>query len=189
MPDLRKQLFYSEQVGGFSSTRVGIEAYPRLWATSTIGTMVAAGGWAATAIYLPKGFRVNGITFFSVAAISVGTHQWFGLWNSALANIAASADDTSTAWAAGTAKRLALTAPFTTTYAGTHYVGLGQVATTCATIAGMPGAGGNVTSALRDVTPRTFVSDSTTSAATMAATLAPDATGTGTFGAPYAILD
>jgi hypothetical protein len=167
------------------SSRVGIaETFPR-WAI-TANAAVATNQWAATAIYLPAGLRVVGITMFSGGtALGTGVHQWFGLWDSGLALLGGSADDTSTAWAAHTAKRLTLTTPLTTTYAGRYFVGAGFTATTVPTLACISPPSG----ATRVLTPYFSVWDIATALTSLANPLVQAANTSGNGIAPYAVLD
>ena len=167
---------------GLPSSKVGIaETFPRQL-VSVEATQVT-NTWNASAIYLPAGLVINCITLFAgTTAISAATHQWFGLWNSSLALLAGSADDTSTAWSANTAKRLALTAAFRTTYSGRYYVGLG----TTATGPSLLGAVSN--GATRTLTPAVAVNDTTTALTALAATLT-NTTTVAIVPAPYAVLD
>lgn len=78
------------------------------WAVAT-GAPASGTAWA-TPISLPGGFVVSNITFVSgTTAGATLTHQWFGLADSSLKIVATTADDTSTAWGASTAKTLAIT--------------------------------------------------------------------------------
>src|SRR3990167_1333705 len=82
-------------------------------------------------IDLPSGLLVTSITFISAStALATGVNQLFGLYSSARALLRGSNDDTSTAWAASTAKTLNLTSTYTTTVAGLHYLGILINATT-----------------------------------------------------------
>src|SRR4051812_3187548 len=77
------------------------------WAVAT--TAPATGTAWATPISLPGGFVVTSITFVSgTTAGATLTHQWFALANSSLKIVAATSDDTSTAWGASTAKTLSI---------------------------------------------------------------------------------
>jgi hypothetical protein len=74
-------------------------------------------------IYLPKGVTITTITFVSGATAAVTpTNQWFALCNSSRTVLRVTANDTTTAWAASTAKPLNLTSTYTTTYSGLHYL-------------------------------------------------------------------
>lgn len=74
-------------------------------------------------IYLPKGVTITTITFVSGATAAVTpTNQWFALCDSARTVLRVTANDTTTAWTASTAKPLNLTSTFTTTYSGLHYL-------------------------------------------------------------------
>ena len=114
-------------------------------------------------IFLPKGVTISNITFWSgLTALASGTHQWFGLFAEDLTTLALTGNDTSTAWAASSAKTLALTTPYVTTVAGWHYVGICIVASTVPTIESLatlmstgsravaPAIGGNSSSGLTD---------------------------------------
>ena len=74
-------------------------------------------------IYLPKGVTITTITFVSgVTAAVTPTNQWFALCNSSRTVLRVTANDTTTAWNASTAKPLNLTSTYTTTYSGLHYL-------------------------------------------------------------------
>lgn len=106
------------------------------YALATVNPLVS-GRLTVVAIDLPKGLTITSITFVSSStALSVGSNQWFGLFDSSRVPLRLTADGTSTAWGATSAKTLALTSTFTTTYAGLHYVGLCIVASTCPTLSG-----------------------------------------------------
>lgn len=93
-------------------------------------------------VFLPKGITINTITFFSATtALSVGANQWFGLFNNTFGKLAVTADDTSTAWAANTAKTLTISGGFVTTYSGLHFLGCMVKATTVPTLQGIPTSG------------------------------------------------
>ena len=175
--------------GGLPSSRVGLaETFPRILAAGNF--QPASANWNATAIWLPSGVKVTGITFFSGATgLGTGTHQWFGIWDNALALWAGSADDTSTAWAAHTAKRLTLTTAKTTTYAGLYYVGI-EVSVSAGNVPSFAALGTAVGSgALRGLTPAATILDTSTADTALAPTLTQAATTTGSGGYFYAVLD
>ena len=88
-------------------------------ATSGGGTGVAH----LHGIYLPRGTTITTITFVSgVNAAVTPTNQWFALCNDARTVLRVTANDTTTAWNASTAKPLNLTSTYTTTYSGLHYL-------------------------------------------------------------------
>jgi hypothetical protein len=100
-------------------------------------TVLASGTLALQAIWLPAGTPISTITFVS-GATAAGTplNQWFALYDSSLAKLAVTADETTTAWAASTAKTLTVSSgPFTTTYTGLHYLGIMVKATTVPSVA------------------------------------------------------
>jgi hypothetical protein len=111
--------------------------FPRTYPTELLAAQ-ASGTLHLYAIHLQKGTLVSSISFTTgTTALSGGSNQLFGLYDSALALLATSADDTTTAWAASTIKTLAMTTPYTTTYTGLHYLGLSITATTRPTMAGI----------------------------------------------------
>jgi hypothetical protein len=122
------------------------------------------------AIALPQGLTVTSITFASATTqAGTPTAQWFALYDSALALLRQTADDTSTAWAANSPKTLTLTTPFTTTYAGLHYLGINVTAGTVPTLAGLT-AIGNI-SAIAPVVSGSSTTGLTTTAPANAAAL------------------
>jgi hypothetical protein len=104
-------------------------------AALTSGTVYACG------IALNKGVTVSNVSLYVAGtAEATGTHAWVGLANSARSVLAVSADNTGAAYFGGTntAITTALAAPFTTTYAGLHYVFVNVTATTTPVFAAAP---------------------------------------------------
>jgi hypothetical protein len=94
----------------------------------------------AAALPLEAGDVVTNLTFVSGAtAAGTPTNWWFALYSSAAtpALIAQTADQTSTAWAANTAKTVALSAPYTVLTAGVYYAAIMVKAATPPTLAGV----------------------------------------------------
>ena len=83
-----------------------------------------------TAIVLPAGKTVTGITFISGAqAEATGTHLWYALYDRNLVLLAQATDNTgAAAFAANTAFRMALAAPTICPYSGLYYLGFCCVA-------------------------------------------------------------
>ncbi|MDX2538575.1 right-handed parallel beta-helix repeat-containing protein [Streptomyces scabiei] len=89
-------------------------------------------------IWLPKGLVISNLSFVSGGtAVATPTNWWFTLHNSAKVALARTADQTTAAWAANTAKTLAIAqttagagSSYTTTYTGLHYLGVMIKATT-----------------------------------------------------------
>lgn len=83
-------------------------------------------------IWLPKGLTIGHLMFQSGSTGFVDpTHWWFGLYDNNLNQLATTADQTTAAWAANTAKALAIhttaagtVSSFVTTYSGMHYIGI-----------------------------------------------------------------
>lgn len=107
----------------------GCETFPRLMpvAAATITSTKAQ----YTAVVLRKGTVVSNITFWSHSTAGVALlHQVAGLYDANKKLVAQSADKTSDAWAANTAKTFAMTAAYTVPEDGIYYVGIAMSATT-----------------------------------------------------------
>ena len=112
------------------------ETFPRVGSQMGNTSILASGRLHLVGIFLPAGLVVTNIAFWSATtALSSGTNQWFSLWDAAIAKLAVTSDDTSTAWPANTEKSLALTSPYTVPSSGRYYLGLTVVATTPPTMA------------------------------------------------------
>jgi hypothetical protein len=93
----------------------------------------------SVAICLEAGDVVTNLTFMSGAtAANVPTNWWFGLYDTQAtpALIAQTADQLTAAWAADTAKTLALSAPYTVPTTGVYYAAVMVKATTPPTLIG-----------------------------------------------------
>lgn len=93
----------------------------------------------AVGIYLEAGDVVTNLTFCSATtAAGTPTNWWFALYSSDATPVlrAQTADQTSTAWAADTAKTLALASPYTITTTGIHYAAVMVKAATPPTLLG-----------------------------------------------------
>lgn len=93
----------------------------------------------SVALYLEAGDTVTSLTFVSgTTAAGTPTNWWFALYSSAAtpALLAQTADQTSTAWAANTAKTVALASPYKVTATGIYYAAVMVKATTPPTLAG-----------------------------------------------------
>lgn len=115
------------------------ETMPReLCPANNLTSTLTSGRLSLFGIHLRAGMPVSNITFYSGGtALATGSNQWFALYDSALAKLQVTADDTSTAWAANTAKTLALASAYTPTYSGLHYVGICVVASTPPSLLGL----------------------------------------------------
>ncbi len=114
----------------------------------------ATGLLTLTAIFLPAGRTVTGITFVSGStAESAGSHLWYALYKADLTFMAQSTDDTGgTSFGANTAFRKALTAAQVCPYSGLYYLGFAAVAT-CPTLLCMVAANTNGQGAIAGMTP------------------------------------
>ncbi|MCX5229675.1 hypothetical protein [Streptomyces sp. NBC_00233] len=101
----------------------------------------ATGVMCSVAIYLQDGDLISNLTFISGAtAAGTPTNQFAALYNTAGALMAQSADKTTEAWAADTAKSFALATPQRITKSGVYYAALAIAATTVPTLVGSTGA-------------------------------------------------
>jgi hypothetical protein len=102
-------------------------------------TAFTSGVMKSTPIYLRAGDVVTNLTFVSgTTAAGTPTAWWFALYNTAStpALLAQTADQTSTAWAAYTAKTLALSTPQTIATTGWHWAAISVTASTVPTLLG-----------------------------------------------------
>jgi hypothetical protein len=130
------------------------ETFPRQTRPVSIASQIS-GTLVLCAIYLPSGLAISSITFFSGAtALVTGSNQWFALYNSALAKLAVTADDTSTAWGANAAKTLTISGGYTTTASGLHYVGICVVASTVPSLTGQDASVANLWDVAPDLSGR-----------------------------------
>lgn len=93
----------------------------------------------AVALHLRAGDVITNLTFCSATtAAGTPTNWWFALYSSAStpALLAQTADQTSTAWAANTAKTVALATPYTVPTTGVYYAAIMVKATTPPTLVG-----------------------------------------------------
>jgi hypothetical protein len=99
---------------------------------ATTGTVYMVGLW------LPAGLKITNLNWITGGtAAGTPTHWWLGLANSSGLQLAHTADQTTGAIAANTLITKALTAPFTTTYTGLHYLLISVTATTNPTATGL----------------------------------------------------
>lgn len=101
---------------------------------------LATGVMTSAALYLEAGDTVTYLTFVSSStAAGTPTAWWFALYSSAAtpALLAQTANQTTTAWAADTAKTVALATPQVITASGIYYAACMVTATTPPTLAGI----------------------------------------------------
>lgn len=116
-----------------SFIRSNIPAWAAVADLAATGTGVAIG----TRIWLRKGDVVTNLTFTSGAtAAATLTNWWHALYDPDGALLKQSADQTSAAWAASTAKKLALSSPQTITADGWYLAATMTAASTVQTLAG-----------------------------------------------------
>lgn len=118
------------------------QTFPRAatWANSSIlssGRLSLAGG-----MVLPKGVAVTNLTAVSATtALGTGVNQWFCLVDQSGNVLSKTVDDTSAAWAANTAKTLALSSPYTPSVDIAVYLGVMVNGTTVPTLFAIVSAG------------------------------------------------
>lgn len=102
---------------------------------------LTSGVMTSAALYLVEDDLVSNLTVISGAtAAATPTNYWVALYNAAGALMSQSADQTSTAWAADTAKTLALGAAQRIPKSGLYYVGICVAAGTVPTLVGCAAA-------------------------------------------------
>lgn len=101
----------------------------------------ATGVMCSVALYLLDGDLISNLTFVSAGTAGASlTNQIAALYSGAGALLAQSADKTSEAWAADTAKTFALATPQRITKSGIYYAALAIAASTVPTLVGSVGA-------------------------------------------------
>ncbi|MGW5737026.1 MULTISPECIES: right-handed parallel beta-helix repeat-containing protein [Streptomyces] len=133
---------------GFGAVEDAIRPAGRWETTSRMrcgGESQPTSGWLyLIPVWLPKGTPLSAITFTSGNTAGAGlTNHWFTLHNASRVALARTADATTAAWAANTAKSLAIAqttagaaSSYTTTYTGLHYYGFMIAATTTPSLIG-----------------------------------------------------
>ncbi len=112
------------------------ETLPR-WAAPSNLSALTTQVMLSVGLPLNAGDLVTSLTFVSGAtAAGTPTNWWFALYSPAGALLGQSADQTSTAWAANTAKTVALAAPVLITTPGLYYAAVMVKATTVPTLRG-----------------------------------------------------
>ncbi|MES2903857.1 MAG: hypothetical protein V4696_06710, partial [Pseudomonadota bacterium] len=119
------------------------ETMPRELCTETNTTMAVSGTLNMQAIYLRAGQLVSNISLCSATtAAGTPTNYRFGLFDSARALLAESANQTTSAWAANNVKTLAMGTPYRVPTSGLYYIGYYMTATTIPTLKGFTGKTG-----------------------------------------------
>jgi hypothetical protein len=114
------------------------ETFFRSLLDETNVSLLSTGRMSMQAIWLQAGTVISSITFYSATtAAGTPTNQLFGLYDGSRNLLATTTNDTTTAWAANTAKTLNLTAQYTIPSTGLYYLGIMVTATTVPTIKGM----------------------------------------------------
>jgi hypothetical protein len=133
------------------------QTLPRNTPLANIASSLTTARATYVGIYVQAGQTVTTITFYSATtALGTGTNQFFSLYNAAFGKLAVTNDDTSTAWAANSAKTLTLASPYVVPTSGWYYFGCNVVATTVPTLAGI-----STLAAINALAPRVSFVDST----------------------------
>lgn len=115
------------------------ENFPRVFCTGN-NTAVTSAVMLSTPVHLDAGDIVTNLTFMSGGTAGATlANWWFALYSNAStpALLAQSADQTTTAWAANTAKTLALSSPQLITVPGLYWAAVMVKASTVPTLAGI----------------------------------------------------
>lgn len=101
----------------------------------------ATGVMCSVALFLHDGDTVTNLAFVSGGTAGASlTNQFAALYSTSGALLVQSADKTSEAWAADTAKTFAMSAPYRVTKSGVYYAALSVTASTVPTLVGSIGA-------------------------------------------------
>lgn len=160
-----------DREGAAAPVLTNIPAWAAVSDLAATGTGVCIG----VPIWLRKGDVVTNLSFLSGAtAAGTPTHWFFALYDPDDALLRQSADQTNTAWAASTLKKLAMATAYTVTAAGWYTAACMVAATTVPTLAGaapLTGTAGLHTgskalgrtfgSALTDTAPATIATPTT----------------------------
>lgn len=113
---------------------------------STNGTALTTQVATYTPIPLLKGTVITSITYLSATtAATTPLNQLFGIYDKGGALLASSADATTAAWAANTAKTLNLSSTYTVPRTDVYYLGILVVATAVPTLASLAAPSGAAT--------------------------------------------
>ena len=127
-----QSVIVSQTVSGTIAETLPVTAVLTNVSGPTTGVLFLAGVWLAKNTVCTSISWHTGTTGFTSP-----TNQWFVLCNSSRVSLANTSNDLTTAWGGSTTKTLALTAPFTTTYTGLHYIGFCVTATTMGSYRGL----------------------------------------------------
>jgi hypothetical protein len=127
----------SDMIAGYGIAGTVAETIPRMLCDEANLAALTSGTLHLTAVYLRAGQRVTSISYHSATtAAGTPTNGFFALYDNNRGLLAQTANFTTEAWAANSIKTKALTAAYTATYSGLHYVGIMVTATTVPTLKG-----------------------------------------------------
>jgi len=150
--------------GNLGPTGTLAETFPRALATTNSAAPTASGTMFMQAIYLTAGQLVSNITIISATtAAGTPTNYFFALYDGSRNLRAQSANQTTTAWAANTAKTLAMTTPYRVPTSGLYYIAILVTATTVPTTHGGPAKANAVVASTAPILHGTSTTGLTTS--------------------------
>lgn len=133
--------FTPQVTAPYGITGTKAESIPRPLAGVNIAA-VTSGTMVMQAIWLPAGTVINNlITHSGTTASATQTNRWMALYDQNRNLLAQSTNATTTVLAANTLWTAPLSAAFTTTYSGIHYIGMMTAATTANSLIGVTAAG------------------------------------------------
>ncbi len=133
-----------------------VETIPAWAASGNQAGVLTSGRLYLVPILLVAGQVVTNIGWLSGTQAAVApTNQWFGLFDSSRNALRLTADDTTTAWAASTAKALALTSTYPITTTGTYFIGVMVAAGTTPSLRGATGPASGAFVAVNSTTGQT----------------------------------
>lgn len=153
------------------------ESIDRMTCAETNVSMPASGTLFLQGIWLAAGTIVSNINLFSGGtAAGTPTNYFAGLYDPNRNLVAQSANQTTGAWAANSAKAFAMTAPYTVPADGMYYIGFFMTATTLPTLKGGVAKTGGQLAALTPVLHGSSTTGLTTALPATAATITTTAT-------------
>lgn len=154
-PNATSKLSWSDPVSVGEAQSGGglIATYNRFWTPSSVtGFTPTSGTLYLFLIALPKGITVANLTVWAGTTAGASlTHSWMAISNNSRVRQAISADNTTATWTASTSRTFAMTSPYTTTAASSHYLWLTIVGTTPPTIEAVTGL---TTTGARNAAPK-----------------------------------
>ena len=109
---------------GFMPSAALAQSASRSAGNMSNNSVLTSGKQSFQLIYLPAKALTSITVISGTQALVGGSNQWFSIYDINRHLLAITADDTSTAWGAGTAKTLAITGGYTPPYDALYYIGV-----------------------------------------------------------------